>query len=474
MGSGRRLWFVLWLLMPAAILSGQGAAPATPNIDIPFTDAAPILDVLREDLWPMELRAKSRAEIDAGWSQWVASRDAAVRARVQEGDDDSVINLLLFGTTFTSQPRVTENQLAGVLVRQAGTGATAFVPSPVLRARIADFETALLTPGANERLQFARQVIERRGMNPATEGGKAALRQYLEQRTSVVGSAVHAAALLDPSTALVDQLTLFKDRGLASDTAILIDYAIERALGEARTAGLLKAGTIRRVAIVGPGLDFADKQEGYDFYPQQTIQPFAVVDSLIRLGLASPTDLQVTAFDLSPRVLQHVEAARQRATSGAPYSLVLPRKLDQAWSPEVLRYWEQFGDRIGTTTNVAPPPSSAGPVTARGVLVRPSVTLSLHPRDLNIVAQRLALADGERFDLVVATNILLYYDVFEQSLAVTNIAKMLRPGGLFLSNDRIFELPEGPVRAAGFTDVTYMQQAGTPGKGDRITWYSAR
>jgi hypothetical protein len=39
---------------------------------------------------------------------------------------------------------------------------------------------------------------------------------------------------------------------------------------------------------VGPGLDFADKQEGYDFYPLQTIQPFAVIDSLRVRKLAPP------------------------------------------------------------------------------------------------------------------------------------------------------------------------------------------
>lgn len=465
-------WLGLWLAVPAAILSGQGAAPAALETNIPYADASPILQVLREDLWPAELRGRTPAEIEAGWPEWVSRRDAAIRARVQEGDEDSIINLLLFGTTFTTQPRVTENQLAGVLMRQAGTGATAFVPSPLLRARIEDFETALLSPGANERLQFARQVVQRRGMDPSTEAGRRTLRTYLEQRTSVVGGAVHAAALLDPSTPLVDQLTLFKDRGLASDTAIWIDFAIERALDEVRMEGLLKPGTVRRVAIVGPGLDFADKQEGHDFYPQQTIQPFAVVDSLIRLGLASRTDLQVTAFDLSPRVLQHLEAARERAAAGASYSLVLPRTLDQSWTPDVVRYWERCGDQIGARANVAPPPSSAGPVTARRVLVRPSVTLSLHPRDLNIVVQRLepAAAD-DQFDLVLATNILLYYDVFEQSLAVTNIARMLRPGGLFLTNDRVFELPVSPLRAAGSTGVVYMQQAGQAEKGDRLTWY---
>jgi hypothetical protein len=71
----------------------------------------------------------------------------------------------------------------------------------------------------------------------------------------------------------------------------------------------------------------------------------------------------------------------------------------------------------------------------------------------------------------VATNILIYYDVFEQSLAVANIATMLRPGGLFLSNDPIFELPVTPVSSVGSATVNYMELPGVGEVGDRITWY---
>ena len=64
--------------------------------------------------------------------------------------------------------------------------------------------------------------------------------------------------------------------------------------------------------------------------------------------------------------------------------------------------------------------------------------------------QRLEQAsDNERFDLVIATNILIYYDVFEQSLALSNIARMLRPGGWLLTNTPLFELPETRLREMG-------------------------
>jgi len=111
-------------------------------------------------------------------------------------------------------------------------------------------------------------------------------------------------------------------------------------------------------------------------------------------------------------------------------------------------------------------------VNVRSVLVQPSVALSIEPRDLNIVLQRVEpLATGEQFDLIIATNILLYYDVFEQSLALTNIAKMLRADGLFLTNDGVLELPAAPLRSAGERDVTYMKLPDSSVKGDHLTWY---
>jgi len=423
-------------------------------------------------LWPAELRAKTVQQIEALWPGWIAREDAAIRARVNAGDEDSIVNLLLYGTTFTSAPRISERELAGIVVRQRGTGATAFVPSPVLERRIDDFIEALASPAGNERIDLARQVIERNGMTPATAEGKRRVRTYLEQRASVVGSAVHAPTLLDPDAPLVDQVTIFRDRGLSSDTSILIDFGIEQALDAVRSQGLLKPGAVRRVAIVGPGLDFTDKQEGHDFYPQQTIQPFAVIDSLTRLGLAPSGGVSVTAFDLSARVIRHIESARTRARQGQSYTLVLPREPDRMWTTDLTRYWRRFGDRIGRGTQPPATPPAAGPIEVRAVALPPAVVLSVTPRDLNVVVQRLEpLPAGQQFDLVVATNILLYYDVFEQSLAMANVARMLRPGGVFLTNDRLFELPASPLRPVGATDVAYLEQPGTAVKGDRISAY---
>jgi chemotaxis methyl-accepting protein methylase len=74
------------------------------------------------------------------------------------------------------------------------------------------------------------------------------------------------------------------------------------------------------------------------------------------------------------------------------------------------------------------------------------------------------------FDLIVATNILVYYDAFEQSLALANIAKMLKPGGVFLTNYAV--APQPPMEpAANLTTTVYFDRQQN---GDTIYCYRRR
>src|SRR5687768_17427095 len=57
---------------------------------ISSSDVLSILDVLRADLVPRELTMKTPAELAGAWPDWVSRRDAAIRARVAQGDEDSL------------------------------------------------------------------------------------------------------------------------------------------------------------------------------------------------------------------------------------------------------------------------------------------------------------------------------------------------------------------------------------------------
>ena len=88
----------------------------------------------------------------------------------------------------------------------------------------------------------------------------------------------------------------------------------------------------------------------------------------------------------------------------------------------------------------------------------------MEPYDVNIVLERLTDA---RFDLIIATNILVYYDAFEQSLALANVAAMLRPGGFFLTNYAVSPLPPMEPKASAVLPVFWDAAK----NGDTLFWY---
>ena len=445
-----------------------------------YQDAQPVIAALDEIL-PPDLKAKSSDELASFWPGWIARRDAEIRNRLAQGDEDSLVNFLLFGTSYTKQPRVTPQQVAHL--EQAGKMAPASTSpeapqlSRVLQARIDDLVRALAAPGKNERLLFARRfLVERKNYRLNNQASRAqlkadlvaALARVLDEGGSYAKTLEAARLLGNPSEELAARSTLYRTRGLSSDTSLLPNFAIEQSLEALKTRNLLAAGSTRRVAIIGPGLDFTDKQEGYDFYPQQTIQPFAVIDPLLRLGLARPDTLQVTTFDLSPRVNDHITRARQRAQRRQSYTVQLLRSPQAQWKPEAVQYWERFGEQIGKPAPPLAVSTNAGELKLRAVRIRPDIVSRIAPVDTNIVLQHLDLPPAERFDLIVATNIFVYYDIFEQSLALLNVARMLRPGGLLLSNNALLELPFSRMRSVGYLTTAYSDR---PDDGDHIVWY---
>lgn len=430
----------------------------------PYAAARPILEAQRGRL-PAALRNADEAK----WRAWEEREDKTIRARLQQGDLDSLVNLLLYGTSFTHQARIQIEHLTEA--SKAG----------VLRARVDDLVRGLRQPGDNERLRFLQGVLRRQGIDAASAGNGAQTGQYiykellrvlqedksLGERAAKVGN----AARPDDPVALLDRSSFFRDRGLSIDTGIFPDFTIEQTLRDLKQRGLLREGQVTRVAVIGPGLDFIDKnaESAYDYYPPQTVQPFALYDSLIRLGLAKSGSLSVSVLDISSPVLEHLRRARDEAAKKQGYVIQLPRDVARPWPAAVLSYWNSWGDRVGTAVAPIRPPDLFSGLQTRAVRIRPEVVLAFEPADLDIVVQRLDLAASEHFDLIVGTNIFVYYDPFEQALALENAGAMLKPGGLLLTNDRLPETPGGSMRLAGVTVVPF-EAAGISTR-EPMGWY---
>jgi hypothetical protein len=440
------------------------------KIPLSYDEARAVLGAYQADL-PESLRGRDPAAQAAAWSGWVTEHDADIRARLAHGDEDSILNLWLYGTSFTELPRATTRDLAAAKSKA----------SQLLEGRLSNLIEAAASPGNNERLQFVRQVMENRGIDLSTDAGQNEAWKYLSGIRDRVNREVLAIEqrarsgkdLASPPAARASLSTLFRDRGLSSDTSIAIDFGVDHLLTVMKASGQLRPGQIHRVAIVGPGLDFTDKAEGYDFYPLQTIQPFALADSLTRLQLAAP-DLTLATFDVSLRVNAHLAAARDRGRAGTPYTIQLPldpSRPGRVWTPELERYWTQVGSAFDARVPPISPPAELANVRLRAVQVPASVVASLVPFDLDIVVEHLNPAAGERpFDLIVATNVLLYYGAFEQALALRNISAMLNPGGYLLTNTPVSPPPPFDAEARQSASVEFEDQH----NGDNLLAYGLR
>ena len=233
-------------------------------------EVAPILAALREDLVPEALRSKTPEQLRESWPRWVRERDGEIRERLDRGERDSIVNLLLFGTTFTKQPRPATPTLAAINQDPSRMG-------PLLEARLDDFVAALASALRDERLNVARRHLERHGIDVKVPAG-------LTQAAHLsVGRSENSVRRV-PGVLAFNQLGKRAARaapraddvprsGLSSDTSIFVNLALNQALEAIVTSKLLRAGSARRVGIVGPGLDFADKHDGHDFYPQQPFSP---------------------------------------------------------------------------------------------------------------------------------------------------------------------------------------------------------
>ena len=363
----------------------------------------------------------------ASWNRWIEGRDREIRGRIDRGIEDSISNLILFGTSYTALPPIPTSDDGADSSGQL---------TPAARARVHFLVLAMTQPGGNEHVNFAREFLARRkvaasAIEPYLETNLQRLirdeREYAREQSA-------AGQRGDTDSVLMTRATIYKHRGLSFDTSLEPDFAIDTMLKQLLRDKFTAPGSIRRIAVIGPGLDFADKRIGLDFYPVQTLQPFAVLESVLRLGLGRPGEVRVVACDLNPSVLAHVEKLAARGREGRPYVVQLPNDPRNDWTPEMVSYWRNFGGLLGTPARPLSPPEFFKGLEVRAVAIRPQFAEHVSGQDLDMVAQQLDISPSGGFDLVIATNVFVYYNFFEQSLAMQNISRMMNHSGIFLVN----------------------------------------
>lgn len=426
MSSHRRIVTALFFVC----LIVSSAVAQTPQA-IPFSSAQPVLNTYLKTL-PPALKPNGQPTA-AAWDGWARSNDQEIRTRVERGEEDTLTNLLRLGVTYTKQERIDY----AYLMRY---GHDSFVDS-LASKRADDLIRALAAPHASEGMTDMRNFLQKQGFNLSTPAGQAKLKAYMLANLARMRDEVVRAQkeLYEKKGSNLSQQ--FKDRGISTDSNLYPDYMIDLHLRNMIAKGLLKPNSIRRVAIVGPGLDFVNKNTGSDFYPPQTTQPFAVIDTLARLNLADPNTVELTTFDISSRVNKHLARARTQAAAGKWYTMQLLSSPSDQWNKDYatgfLDYWHNLGSEIGKTAPKIPVPEAASDIWNRAVTIRPDVVLHVNPIDMNVVFQTVSLPSDKQFDLVIGTNIFVYYGGLEQSLARANLGTMIRPGGFLISNEQL-------------------------------------
>ncbi len=142
----------------------------------------------------------------------------------------------------------------------------------------------------------------------------------------------------------------------------------------------------RRVLIVGPGLERLNKLG--TSVPQRTYEPFAVAKACTTILGATPTQLRIDILDINPDVIDHMKEVSVREKE------------------------YHFNPQLG-----------------------------------NIITDKVA--DDNSYDMVVIKNTFMYFTNWELVLAMENIERLLKPGGVLIT-----DMGPGAVES----DVTYPVQ----------------
>jgi hypothetical protein len=152
------------------------------------------------------------------------------------------------------------------------------------------------------------------------------------------------------------------------------------------------------------------------------------MDALIALGLSVPAELEIVGADINPRVVSHLRGVR-----ASPPNLRLATEIRDGDGVTLRPDYREYFGRLGAALGASGIVEIKDGRLAKQVLVSAAAAAAVSGAQLDVVTERFS---GPPFDLVIATNILPYFDDTQLALAIANIAAMTAPGGLFLHNER--------------------------------------
>jgi hypothetical protein len=240
----------------------------------------------------------------------------------------------------------------------------------------------------------------------------------------------------------------FVGRGLRTTTPIVLSALVDRFINSNVGKQVLPEN-ISNVLIIGPGLQFSDPDVGQAF-PQQSHEPFTLMDSLLRSGKAKFANLRVDLLDINRRVVEHFQDVTSR---NSPYVLhiVMNREENAARIPlGVLDYGQStFGTALpGAGSSMPVQEKSRRPsrgklepaeILSRSLTIPPAVVKKLHPFYGDMTTTDLggiALKSGKKYDAIFCFDTLVYLNETERMLAGVNIREALAENGVFVTDNR--------------------------------------
>jgi hypothetical protein len=396
---------------------------------------------IRYDDLPAALRHHWPTE--AAFAAYVRDVEIDTDRRVAEGEREHLIYYALQSTAFTTrppiEPAISSRRFADQLSdteRERLIRDPSYLPSagwpPAERARVIDFLDALGKRPAGSRLSYFEQLLAVRGATPdALYPDYVRVARFLYRKEFLSAGAASAD--------VAEVARLYQSRAHSTDTQTEAGFGVYLGLGTIRA--LEPSSRISSVVVIGPGLDLAPRTDLVDAVAPQSYQPFAVADALLALSLSSERDLRIRSVDVNPRVVQFLQAVPR-----APVTLHLftgvAETAARPFTADYRMYLKDLGRAIGEETT--PPRAIASERQyRRSIVVRPGVRQAMTAERINIITERPVVEAG--VDLIIATNVLNYFDDRQVGLALSNIAALLRPGGYLVHN----ESRKGLVELAG-------------------------